>query len=51
MTVFAGAPNERFFERWRPTGPGPIDVIRADDRDPEKAIQAVWDALRPLEGP
>lgn len=28
VCVFAGAISERFFERWKPTGTGPIRVIR-----------------------
>jgi ADP-heptose:LPS heptosyltransferase len=27
VTIFAGYPNERFLERWRPTGPGQIEVV------------------------
>ena len=27
VTVFAGTPCQRFIERWRPTGPGPIRLI------------------------
>ncbi len=30
ISVFAGFPSERMFQRWRPTGPGKIDVLRAD---------------------
>ncbi|HEX8986307.1 MAG TPA: glycosyltransferase family 9 protein [Bryobacteraceae bacterium] len=43
VTVFAGAPSERFRERWRPTGPGPIEVIRAEGRTPEAVLD---DSLR-----
>lgn len=45
ISVFAGYPNERFVERWHPTGSGRIDVIRAKDRDPERALDAVRQAL------
>lgn len=31
LSIFAGYPNERMFERWRPTGDGPIRVIKAGD--------------------
>jgi len=48
ITIFAGAPNERFFERWRPAGKGHIDVIRSYDRDPGKALAAVERALASL---
>ena len=30
VSVFAGFPSERMFQRWRPTGPGKIAVLRAD---------------------
>jgi ADP-heptose:LPS heptosyltransferase len=46
ITVFAGFPNERFLERWRPAGAGPIEIIRADDRNPHAALDAVRAALR-----
>lgn len=39
VTVFAGAPCERFRQRWRATGSGPIEVIRAESRDTESALQ------------
>jgi len=35
ITVFAGFPVERMFQRWRPWGPGQIDVIRADKAEPD----------------
>jgi ADP-heptose:LPS heptosyltransferase len=44
-TIFAGAPCPRFCARWRPTGPGPIEVIQASDRDPECMLQRVLDAV------
>ncbi|BDC49992.1 hypothetical protein F183_A23080 [Bryobacterales bacterium F-183] len=28
LCVFAGALNEQFFERWKPTGDGPIEIVR-----------------------
>jgi ADP-heptose:LPS heptosyltransferase len=52
VTVFAGFPCPRFAARWRPTGPGPIEVIQASDRDPERvleeALEAVERMLRPV---
>ncbi len=30
VTIFAGFVNPRFFARWRPSGPGPIHVVRVD---------------------
>ncbi len=29
ISIFRGFPSERFFERWRPTGRGPIEIIKA----------------------
>ena len=31
MVFFKGAVNGRFFERWKPSGVGSMDVIRIDD--------------------
>jgi hypothetical protein len=30
ISIFAGFAAERMFQRWRPTGPGKITVLRAD---------------------
>lgn len=30
ITIFRGAPSERFRQRWAPAGSGPIDIIDAD---------------------
>jgi len=30
VSVFAGFASERTFQRWRPTGKGPIHIVRAD---------------------
>ncbi len=30
ISIFAGFASERMFQRWRPTGPGKISVLRAD---------------------
>lgn len=46
VTVFAGFPNERFFERWTPAGPGRIDVVRVDDSDPAKVLAEVRRHIR-----
>jgi ADP-heptose:LPS heptosyltransferase len=45
VTIFAGAPCPRFTARWRPTGPGPIEVIPAADRDPERVLEDALDAV------
>ena len=48
IAVFAGFPNERFLERWRPSGAGRIEVIRADDRDPRRTLSQVRAAAEVL---
>jgi hypothetical protein len=30
ISIFAGFASERMFQRWRPTGPAPIHIVRAD---------------------
>ena len=44
ISVFAGFPCGRMFERWRPTGPQ-CTVIRAESRDPEECLARVSEAL------
>ena len=39
VTVFAGFPNERFLERWRPSGRGPATVLRADRAAAEELVE------------
>jgi ADP-heptose:LPS heptosyltransferase len=48
ITVFAGFPSERMFQRWQPTGPGPVHVVRAEDHDSEEALAAVRRMLERL---
>jgi ADP-heptose:LPS heptosyltransferase len=45
VTVFAGFPCPRFFARWRPTGPGPIEIIRVETRDPDKVLKQTLEAV------
>jgi ADP-heptose:LPS heptosyltransferase len=45
ITVFAGFPNERFFERWCPAGSGRIDIVRVDNPDPALILERVADLL------
>lgn len=33
ISVFAGYPAERMYQRWRPDGPGSIDVIKVTDQE------------------
>ncbi len=39
VTVFAGSVSPRMFARWRPTGPGPKEVIQADRSDPRTVLE------------
>lgn len=41
ISVFAGFSCPRMFSRWRPTGPGLIDVIRVNDPDPAAVLHQV----------
>jgi len=40
ISIFAGFASERMFQRWRPTGPGPIHVVPADAGDVLAAVLA-----------
>jgi len=33
VSVFAGFPAPRMFSRWRPTGPGPMEIVRVENND------------------
>ncbi len=49
VTVFAGYASERTFARWRPSGEGPIEVIRAGrDSSVEQVLNEVGGALNRL---
>lgn len=39
ITIFAGAPSERFRQRWSPQGPGRIHVIDADSLSPAAVLE------------
>jgi len=48
LSIFAGHPNQRMFERWRPTGDGPIHVVKVEpgvDPWPE-IVNALQDLTR-----
>jgi ADP-heptose:LPS heptosyltransferase len=51
LTIFAGFPSERMFQRWRPYGRGPIRVVRAGDPEPERVVEAARAALADLHLP
>ena len=38
VSIFAGYVSERMFQRWRPTGKGPIDVVKVTDPDPTTVL-------------
>ncbi len=44
VTVFAGAPCERFRQRWQPSGPGPVETIAANGRATEAILGDVLTA-------
>ncbi len=41
VAIFAGYPNERFIERWRPSGRGRIEVLRSQNVDPIRLASEV----------
>jgi ADP-heptose:LPS heptosyltransferase len=41
IAIFAGYPSERFVERWRPTGPGRVAIVRGDRRDVGEVLHEV----------
>ncbi len=45
LCVFAGAVSERFFNRWRPTGSGPIRIIRPGSDTLEEVREALPDLM------
>jgi hypothetical protein len=45
VCIFAGAVSERFYQRWRPTGSGPIRIVRPGPDAYENARQAIQDLL------
>jgi hypothetical protein len=44
VSIFGGFASERMYDRWRPSGPGPITVLRIDEPDPD----AVWERTRQI---
>jgi ADP-heptose:LPS heptosyltransferase len=41
ISIFAGAPSERFRERWSPFGYGPCTVFNADQASPEEILSRI----------
>ena len=48
VSIFAGFPTTRMLERWRPTGPGPIEVVRVDNPDPNQVLELALHAIQRL---
>ena len=46
VTIFNGAVSPRFFSRWRPYGPGPMEIIRADGTSYEDVLERALEAIR-----
>jgi hypothetical protein len=46
LTVFAGEVNERMFQRWRPDGAGPVEIVRPDSRSVIEIAMRAYDALQ-----
>jgi ADP-heptose:LPS heptosyltransferase len=46
ICVFNGAVSERMYQRWRPTGAGPIEIVRA--ADPVETLRATIAAMARL---
>ncbi len=46
VTIFAGYVSERMFQRWRPSGAGPISIVKAEAGDPERALAETSEAIR-----
>jgi ADP-heptose:LPS heptosyltransferase len=45
VSVFAGFASPRMFARWRPTGPGRIEVVRVDNPDPANVLHGAVEAV------
>ena len=46
VSIFAGFASERMFYRWRPTGPGPIRIIKTDNLDTKDIVSQIRVHLR-----
>jgi ADP-heptose:LPS heptosyltransferase len=45
VTVFAGFASSRMYERWKPSGRGPIHVVRVEQPDPGKVLVETLSAI------
>jgi ADP-heptose:LPS heptosyltransferase len=50
VSIFAGFPASRMLSRWRPTGPGPIEVVKVDNPDPARVLEDTLRAIERLAG-
>jgi ADP-heptose:LPS heptosyltransferase len=48
ISIFTGFASERMFQRWRPTGPGPIHIVRPSNGDVESLITQIAELARDL---
>jgi hypothetical protein len=48
VSVFAGFPSDRMFQRWLPTGPGKIAVIKVQDRNTADVLERTLAAVQNL---
>ncbi|MBL8232175.1 MAG: hypothetical protein JNL98_27005 [Bryobacterales bacterium] len=48
LTIFAGFPSPRMFQRWSPDGPGPKRIVQVDNPDPAAAYEAAARAIDEL---
>ncbi|MCC7173621.1 MAG: hypothetical protein IT159_00375 [Bryobacterales bacterium] len=48
VTVFAGFPTPRMLARWTPTGPGPKEIVRVDQPEPQETLRRTIAAISRL---
>jgi hypothetical protein len=48
VSIFAGYVSERMFQRWRPTGPGRIEVVKVTNPDPATVLKETLDRIDAL---
>ncbi|MGI8989596.1 MAG: hypothetical protein ACR2I2_08440 [Bryobacteraceae bacterium] len=48
LAIFAGFPSHRMFQRWRPTGPGGIEIVKVENPDPVAVLAQVKKSLDSL---
>lgn len=48
VTVFAGYVSERMFQRWRPSGRGPIRIVKANTCEPEDILARTMESIRTI---